>query len=211
MTKKNIFSKLFVALVVLTLISCCFLGSTFARYTSEGTGSAVTEVATWSISASLGEAGETGVGNIDFGMLSPSDAADDTGTNDTGVILVATITNNSDVAASISLDALEDPSFDYGEDEPDDKDANEANALDCFSIALYASTTKSESTAIDTTDDAYTTAITINANGGILYVYACVTWTTSSNVLDTWIGENVESISWTINYTAVQASEQPTA
>ena len=43
--KKSIFIKLFVALVALTLISCCFLGSTFARYTSEDSGTASVNVA----------------------------------------------------------------------------------------------------------------------------------------------------------------------
>lgn len=90
MTKKNIFSKLFVALVVLTLISCCFLGSTFARYTSEGTGSASVEVANWKIDVTGG--GTEGATEVSFTQqLSPS-AEDGTGrVNSTGRILVATI------------------------------------------------------------------------------------------------------------------------
>ena len=47
--RKSIGAKLFIALIALTLISCCFLGSTFARYTSGGKGSASTGVAKWSI------------------------------------------------------------------------------------------------------------------------------------------------------------------
>lgn len=47
--KKSIVSKLLLGLVLLTLISCCFLGSTFARYTSGGSGSASTGIANWSI------------------------------------------------------------------------------------------------------------------------------------------------------------------
>ena len=41
--------KLSFILVVLTLLSCCFLGSTFARYTSGGTGTATVQVAKWDV------------------------------------------------------------------------------------------------------------------------------------------------------------------
>lgn len=44
--KRKLVSKLFVAVVVLTLVSCCFLASTFARYTSGGSGTGTVEVAT---------------------------------------------------------------------------------------------------------------------------------------------------------------------
>ena len=47
--KSRIVSKLFAALVILTLISCCFLGSTFARYTSKSTGTASVGVAKWDV------------------------------------------------------------------------------------------------------------------------------------------------------------------
>ena len=47
--KKRIVSKLILALVVLTAISCCFLGSTFARYTSGGSGASSVDVAKWDV------------------------------------------------------------------------------------------------------------------------------------------------------------------
>ena len=47
--KKNIASKLVLVLFVLTLISCCLLGSTFARYVSSGTGSASIGIAKWDV------------------------------------------------------------------------------------------------------------------------------------------------------------------
>lgn len=44
--KKRISSKIFVALAALTLVSCCFLGTTFARYTTGTTsGSAGADIA----------------------------------------------------------------------------------------------------------------------------------------------------------------------
>ena len=66
--KKSIITKLFVALVALTLISCCFLGSTFARYTSGGNGSATTNIAKWSITATE----SFGTTPVEFGDLSPA-------------------------------------------------------------------------------------------------------------------------------------------
>ena len=47
--KKNIASKLVLVLFVLTLISCCLLGSTFARYVSSGSGQASVGIAKWDV------------------------------------------------------------------------------------------------------------------------------------------------------------------
>lgn len=105
MTKrKSIVSKILLAIVALTLISCCFLGSTFARYTSGGTGSAGTSVAKWDVG--FDTEGQT---EITETKLSPSmdeyKGADDKRTNSTGKILVATITNSGEVKASVTITA----------------------------------------------------------------------------------------------------------
>ena len=104
--KKRIVSKLILALVVLTAISCCFLGSTFARYTSGGTGSATVDVAKWDVQ--FGAETET---PVELGMISPAETAYDAGThsstprkNEGEKVLVATITNNSDVEADVTID-----------------------------------------------------------------------------------------------------------
>lgn len=109
--KKSIITKLFVALVALTLISCCFLGSTFARYTSGGNGSATTNIAKWSIDMKDGS-GNTNQFNVTFNdKLSPSqDAWQESNkttarSHSTGKILVASIANNGDVAASVTVTA----------------------------------------------------------------------------------------------------------
>ena len=62
--KKNIASKLVLVLFVLTLISCCLLGSTFARYVSGGTGSASVGIAKWEIDITGG--GTSGATEIEF-------------------------------------------------------------------------------------------------------------------------------------------------
>ena len=72
MTKrKNVVSKMLLLVLILTLISCCFLGSTFARYTSSGNGSATLNVAKWAIDIK-GGAIEGGM-SVNFAeKLSPS-------------------------------------------------------------------------------------------------------------------------------------------
>ena len=74
--KKRIVSKLILALVVLTAISCCFLGSTFARYTSGGSGASSVEVAKWDVQFDA----ETET-PVELGMISPAETAYDAGTH----------------------------------------------------------------------------------------------------------------------------------
>lgn len=237
--KKRIASKLFAALVVLTLISCCFVGTTFARYTSTGSGVASVEVATWDIDFTNSTNVVTDTTNVDFGMLSPSENSWETGsgvqqTNSTAHTYVAQITNNSDVDADISLSAATEATItlltgdghSYGDgyslvaDGLEGNGATEAQVKGLFSIALYYSYSKEV-----TGCSAYTTPVTLYADPtegqhDTLYVYAVVTWTTAysaddtskglvQDAIDTWVGQHVGSIQWTINYTAVQSSEQP--
>ena len=103
--KKSIASKLLLAAIALTLISFCFLGSTFARYTSSSSGSASLNVAKWDVSMK-----EDSI-SVDFKKLSPSaDAYKGTGadapnarTKVSEKKLVATISNNGDVNANITI------------------------------------------------------------------------------------------------------------
>ena len=224
--KRGIGKTLFIALVALTLISCCFLGSTFARYTSGGNGSATTGVAKWSITDDA-----TDSINVDFNKLSPSmenwDGTADR-TNETGKVKVATITNAGDVSAKVTLSAPAEsltfagtPSFGetgIGTDNVGTEDAapSEYQVRQLFSIALYY---------VEGDVDEYSSgspvsdAITLGT-GDSITVFAEVTWTsmdtyymneTVADAIDTWVGENITSISYQISYTAVQASEQPTA
>lgn len=107
MTKKRVTTTLFIALVVLTLISCCFLGSTFARYVSGGNGSASTAVAKWDIDVT--ENGTEGNGEITWDKkLSPDmDAYVSNGQNRVNTlgeaVTVAVITNSGDVDAIVDF------------------------------------------------------------------------------------------------------------
>lgn len=208
--KRKLVSKLFVAVVVLTLVSCCFLASTFARYTSGGSGTGTVEVATWAISGP----GAGGI-NATFDKLSPSKGAYDntTRTHSTAPVLVATIKNTGDVDALVTLttgaSTITEPAGGW---EPYSK--SEIEGL--FTIALYTSTTNG---AADSVGDltAYTVAINVPATSGTLYVYAVVTWTsdvggktgTDADARDTWVGEKVTGVSFDISYTAVQNSQLP--
>lgn len=208
--KRKLVSKLFVAVVVLTLVSCCFLASTFARYTSGGGGTGTVEVATWAISGP----GAGGI-NATFDKLSPSkDAYDNTTrTHSTAPVLVATIKNTGDVDALVTLttgaSTITEPDGGWG-----DYTKGEIEGL--FTIALYTSTTNSAAASVDGLT-AYTEAINVPATSGTLYVYAVVTWSsdvggktgTDADARDTWVGENVTGVSFDISYTAVQNSQLP--
>ena len=212
--KRKLVSKLFVAVVVLTLVSCCFLASTFARYTSGGSGTGTVNVATWKITGKgTGDAGEI---NATFNKLSPSKAAyvDTARTHSTAPVLVATISNTGDVDALVTLttgaSTITAPAGGW------ENPYTESEIEGLFTIKLYTSTEEEVSPAVgDLT--AFTAAINVPATSGTLYVYAVVTWTSDDDTVkgepadarDTWVSENVTGVSFDISYTAVQNSELP--
>ena len=199
--------------MVLTLVSCCFLASTFARYTSGGSGTGTVNVATWKITGKgTGDAGEI---NATFDKLSPSkDAYDNTPRkHSTAPVLVATISNTGDVDALVTLttgaSTITEPAGGWGV-------YSDSEIEGLFTIALYTSTTNGAADSVDGLT-AFTAAINVPATSGTLYVYAVVTWSsdvggktgTDADTRDTWVGENVTGVSFTISYTAVQNSERP--
>ena len=235
MTKrKSVVSKMLLLVVILTLVSCCFLGSTFARYTSTDSGTGTVNVAKWDISH--GESGLT----LAFDKLSPAAGEYDieARTHSTGLKLFATITNNGDVDAKVTLVAEKstgsDPAPAFLEDAEGNalsfgSGVNEAGAVptqeeaeEVFSIKLYYSTqaqgapTAQNTTFYDHTKDTLDT-IDVAKTGGVIYVYAEVIWTSDiddltgdkADIRDTWLGQNVATVNYVISYTAVQATELP--
>lgn len=208
--KRKLVSKLFVAVVVLTLVSCCFLASTFARYTSGGSGTGTVEVATWAISG-------PGAGEISatFDKLSPSKAEynNTPRTHSTAPVLVATIKNTGDVDALVTLttgaSTITEPTGGWG-----GYTKGEIEGL--FTIKLYTSDTDGAADSVAGLT-AYDEALNVPATNGTLYVYAVVTWTSDDDTVkgepadarDTWVSENVTGVSFDISYTAVQNSELP--
>ena len=209
--KNRAVSRMFFLILMLTLISCCFLGSTFARYVTTDDASAKFDVASWKVSHAEGDT------VAEFGNLSPSmkdytAAGGEDATNSTAKVLVATITNDGDVDALVSLSsefggvtkvagAAVDPT--YGDED----------IQDLFTITLTYNKTNDAGTATTVTRDSIALGV-----GEEIYVWASVTWTTNysgsengdaADALDTWVGQNVESVSFKIFYTAVQSSQIP--
>ncbi|HIR65904.1 MAG TPA: hypothetical protein IAC95_03355 [Candidatus Fimimonas gallinarum] len=215
--KRKLVSKLFVAVVVLTLVSCCFLASTFARYTSGGSGTGTVEVATWKVT---GEG--AGQINAQFKQLSPSkDAYDNTPRkHSTAPVLVATITYEIDVNGILTLTASEETITKTAAD-ADWGTYDEEEIKGLFDIQLYLSDAKAnnvESLKGKEVASGAKTPVTAGSSG-TYYVYAVVTWTSDDETVygepadkrDTWVGTNVTSVGYELSYTFVQDSEAPNA
>lgn len=226
--KKNIASKLVLVLFVLTLISCCLLGSTFARYVSSGSGSASISIAKWDIDITGGGTG--GSTTVTFGDLSPSDdeSMPDVSTarsNSSGKILVASLTNNGEVDAEVSFAVTGGKDYtlvagsDFGsgmhwngsEITGTPSKAEQVDKL--FSVNLYYGTTGDP--ANTSTMPSNSVSLKVKAS---VYLFVEVVWTSGdlwadsvgvADAIDTWVGENVTNILIDVNYTAVQASQQP--
>lgn len=230
MTKrKGIVSKVVLVLVVLTLISGCFVGTTLARYASQGSGSATTSVANWRVSITGAAVSDSA--SMAFSDLSPSDeewSSDATRKHSTDKKLVATIVNAGEVDATVtvSVDTTEANVKVYGLGS-DSNDASttevsfggeysKATVLSLFTVSLYYGTTEGASNATNTITSG-TALRDALAPEHTYYIYAEVTWTTADSgddgtagdALDTWVGNNVGSIVYNLSYTAVQASEVP--
>lgn len=194
--KKSIITKLFVALVALTLISCCFLGSTFARYTSGGNGSATTNIALWDVS--LTGAGSSGAFDVSLAeKLTPSaeeysNAKDRT--NTTGKVLVATIKYNIEVAGNLTITASDlSPVFNTGNNQAGTAYATALGSGMSVSEGAVTGTPSqvqfnkvfkltlwTDDTQVYTDGDEYTNGsiITMTVDSvQTLYVFAEVTWT----------------------------------
>ena len=223
--RKSIGAKLFIALIALTLISCCFLGSTFARYTSGGNGTASTGVAKWSINVTGGSTSDSM--NVDFTQkLSPSMdnfvGAEQARTNSTGKILIATIRNTGDVDAKVTITAggisiTPTDEGEYGTGITEENVSNdgvaptEGQVKALFDIKLYQDDSAKYTDGAEIGGE-----INLPATNGVVYIFAEITWTSTdtegkavADAIDTWVGENVTEISYTFSYTAVQASEIP--
>ena len=100
--KRRIVSKLIFALVIAAVLSLCFVGTTLARYASGASGSGTVQVAKWNVSFD-----DTASTTVSFGMISPSEAVYTDGgearSNVSDKMLVATITNKSDVEADVTV------------------------------------------------------------------------------------------------------------
>ena len=220
MTKrKSVVSKLLLLVALMTIVSCCFLGSTFARYISTGTGTATIPVAKWAINV-----GDTGSGAARFDKLSPDKNKYDGSTprtNPSGKIFVASMSNDGDVDALVK--------FTVGEVEvacnaafgtqgvATDKIPTKAEVKEVFSVKFYYATKNDAAAATNEITDK---GVTLNAAGGqmtAIYIYAEATWTSDTETItgntadlrDTYIGKHVTNVVFNYTWEAAQATERP--
>lgn len=220
MTKrKNVVSKMLLLVLILTLISCCFLGSTFARYTTGGEGSGKLEVAKWDVTIT-GDA--TGGTELSFNKLSPAmEAYESTPrTHSTGRMLVATITYTLDVDATFTF-TVSDLEFknDNGTVDYGSSGYSDETLRDVFTIKFYDAA--SGGNELTMSEKTYTKKLSATEEAKTLNIYAEIIWTsdldsdvnkgTDGDARDTWIGQNVETVTCEFTYKAVQATELPNA
>lgn len=218
MTKrKSVVSKLLLLVALMTIVSCCFLGSTFARYISTGTGTATIPVAKWSI-----KVGDTGSGAAQFAKLSPL-AAPYEGTvraNPSGKILVASMSNGGDVDALVKftvgeVNVASDAA--YGKGVATDGIPTEDEVKAVFSVKFYYALSNSAAAA---TNEIPAGGVTLNAAGGTttaIYIYAEATWTSdtatingkNADLRDTYIGEHVAKVVYSYTWEAAQVTDLP--
>ena len=231
--KKNIASKLVLVLFVLTLISCCLLGSTFARYVSGGTGSASIGIAKWDVS------GLSDSMDISVTKISPKKEAA-TETNKTtprqniavAATALATITNHSDVDADVTVtvsgyQATLVTNAEFSETGWEtDKKPSQAEFMDTVQLQFGTSAdAQTQPTTWSTVNNTTSFSVynnplaakTENATASICIWYRVVWESQDDNkkvddadAFDTWIGQNVTSISANLSFSAVQGSELPT-
>lgn len=85
--KKNRTMRVAVLMLALTLLTCCFVGSTFAKYTSEATGTAAATVAKWDITVNGEDITVAGDTAFTFDILDTVANSDATATTDDGHVV----------------------------------------------------------------------------------------------------------------------------
>lgn len=228
--KKRILTRVLVVLAALTLLSCCFLGSTFARYVTNADGSAQVNVAKWDLIMTANGSTEVVVGG-DGAKLSP-DAADWADGTDRihkhAGALAMTITNKGEVAADVdvtfSVKGYQDTNGSWftgwstsgiqnNEGVPSETEATTTLKIQ---VAVTTSLTLPAAGADEWKDYGTVSVKNVAAKGGVVYVYIRAVWDTdddlgeaTSDKIDTWLGENISAVVADISYSAVQASELP--
>ena len=222
--RKKLVIGLAVALAVAALL--CVSGITLARYVSSAGGTANTEVAKWSVSFGSNE-----TVTISFGNLSPSmeEYSADGGvrSNESEKKLALTVTNNGEVDAAVSISAgtvsvIEPGSPDYGKtgytesstaDNPTQEQVTGLFSFDLYYDADDIACTEPANAVDKLTLSGEATSVVVAA-GSTLNLYAVVTWTSAdtelkknADALDTWVGENIESVGLSLTLSAAQASE----
>lgn len=232
-SKKKFGAKIAAALVAVTALTCCFVGSTFARYTSSTEAAGTVTVANWKIKGISENA-------------TPVNAFTFTATGD--AMLSPAIPNSGDVSTSGLKNVIQSTAIEIkNESEVDAKltwawkapaaDASIYSWLDSKSDATEYKAAESGSSAItykDLADGALKWSISYSTTetgtytewtdgavaqdletGASLWVKVTLTWETGTgddrDTIDTILGMYLEKVVNTLTLTATQASQLPTA
>lgn len=226
--KKRILTRVLIVIAALTLLSCCFLGSTFARYVTNADGSASVGVAKWDIDVT-NKTGNTAL-KVAFSNLSPSMKAysGSPRVHEHNGVLVAEIQNNGEVLADITVSLTDSKYYSSGSTPVSNwgdtaitsggTAATEGEAKAVIKLQYAYNKTGSMPASSDWKEAETSNTVKGVGIGGSVYVFIRAIWAsydtanaTAADALDTWLGENVESVGATLNLTAVQASEAPSA
>lgn len=206
--KRKLSTKIAALLLLLTVISCCFLGSTFAKYTSSTTGTATTGVALWKITG-VSENGTKQEFDFSVSKISPDHDGD---TNEATLTATHyTIQNLSEVDANVTVAVGTNWEYtfiaDSGKSAIGDIEYKASTPLtdeimnQVFTVTLSCTNTGSGGTNV-------TSGIVLKPNDQITLELK-VTWKTQGtdgDAIDTAIGMYVESITKSLTITATQAS-----
>ena len=202
--KKRILTRVLIVIAALTLLSCCFLGSTFARYVTSAGGSGTVGVAKWDIDISV-NGSEASTTTFTFGQLSPS-ISGSTNTITATDTTALKIENKGEVSALVKVDTnglTLTPNYKEGVDSSAGS-ANKERFADVFS----ATVTPLENFGSNYTGNA-TTGYVLPAEVGCILLSVQVTWTTIDDEVDTWYGEWLENIKVSLSLSAIQNSQIP--
>ena len=227
--KKSVLKKLTIGIAAMALISCAFVGGTFARYTTgEKEIPGGVNVADWKI-----EVIEDAADIFEFtpNMKAYTDQVRTKTVSEGGKILE--IKNSGKVAATVTIKVdtssyvMEDkegnpaqfPEYSVVNGEAVNAEWENVTVSNIFTIsALTVQYSGSTSAATGETQGTVTTyTITLKAGESVIVSVGKVVWTsdltgedgTYGDLRDTWIGENISQIGYKMTWSAVQAEELP--
>ena len=227
--KKSVLKKLTIGIAAMALISCAFVGGTFARYTTgEKEIPGGVNVADWKIEVIEDAA--------DIFEFTPNKEAYDSEVrtktvSEGGKILE--IKNSGKVAATVTIKVdtasyvMEDkegnpaqfPEYSVVNGEAVNAEWENVTVGNIFTIRAltvqYSGSTTTEDGDTEGTVTTYT--ITLKAGESVIVSVGEVVWTSdltgedgnNGDLRDTWIGENISQIGYKMTWSAVQAEELP--
>ena len=203
--KKRILTRVLIVIAALTLLSCCFLGSTFARYVTSASGSGTVGVAKWDINVSVNGSDATTT-EFTFGELSPSISGGTNTITATGTTALK-IENKGEVSALVKVDTN---GLTLTPDYIDGYDSSEGRTNQESFDEVFSATITPLKDVPGTSYSGYSSSgYVLQPGDGAITLSVSVTWTTIDDEIDTWFGEWLESISVTLSLTAIQNSQLP--